>query len=140
MAQHRDKSGQPFGLIGRDVHTVVIQKPLEVPKTSAVVRHVVFDDLRGSEPVLPGRVRHVTTGMKQNIATAPVDEFQQAKNGEAKSEAIFGGLVYIFGAGDTFFDQSRGLVVSEPIRAGDAGRLNRESWSTSAASVNRPEA
>src|SRR5690349_3017987 len=112
-----DERLQPLAAIGFDIKPLVIEKARAVAQTSAPLGHVALDDVRRSIPLIPERAGEVAAGVVENIAAAPVDEFEQAEHREAKAESIFYRLVDILRAGDALFDHARGLVHGERLDA-----------------------
>ena len=116
-ASPRDKRLQPFASIRLDIEPLVIEetRPSRSPRRPS--RHVALDDLRRGVALAAERAGEIAARVIEDVAAAPVDEFQHAENGETEAEAVLDRLVDVLGACDAFLDHARGLVHRQRLDA-----------------------
>src|SRR3954467_10193818 len=98
MAEQVDERLQPLGPIGLDIEPLVIEKSGPGAQAGAPFSHVARYDVGCSVTRIAKRAGQIAARMIENVAAAPVDEFQHSKHGEADTKAVFDRLVDILGA------------------------------------------
>ena len=124
VPEHVDQRRQALLAIGIDIEAGIIEEAGAGAQADAALAHVARDHVRRAITVAAERAFEIAAGVIEDIAAAPVDEFQQTQHGIAKAEAVADRLVDIFGAGDAFFHHPRRLVHGERLdpRHDEAGR------------------
>ena len=124
MPEHVDQRRQALLAIGIDVEAGIIEEAGAGAQADAALTHVARDHLGRAIAVAAERAFEIAAGVIQNIAAAPVDEFQQAQHRVAETEAVADRLVDILGAGDAFLHHPRRLVHGQRLdpRHDEAGR------------------
>ena len=80
-------------------------------------RHILLDDRRGRITPIVQRAGEIFARVIENIAAAPIDEFEQAQHREAEAEAIFHRLLDILGARHPLFHQASRFVHGDALNA-----------------------
>src|SRR3954451_17174414 len=90
--------------------------------------HVPRNDLGCTIAVAAECAFKITTGVVEDVAATPVDEFEQPEHGIAEAEAVADRLVDVFCASDAFLDHARGLVHRQRLdaRNDEAGRCRAD--------------
>src|SRR5260370_41058657 len=92
-AEHGDQGLDPVRAIGLEVELLVIEKALAGGEPDMALAHVAFDDFGRRIAGIAERLREISTGVVEDVAAAPIDEFEHAEHGEAEAEAVFDRLV-----------------------------------------------
>ena len=95
------------------------ESPVGCKNSDAAVLHIAGDHLGRAIAVAAERTFEIAARVIENVAAAPIDEFQQAQYRVAESEAVSDRLVDILSAGDAFFHHPRRLVHGERLDARD---------------------
>ena len=124
MPEHVDQRRQALFAIGVDIEAGIIEEARAGAQADAAVAHVARNHLGRAIAVAAERALEIAARVIENVAAAPVDEFQQAQHRVAEAEAVADRLVDILGAGDAFLHHSRRLVHRERLdaRHDEAGR------------------
>ncbi len=110
MPEHIDQRRQPPLAIGVDIEAGIVEEAGAGAQADAAVAHVALDHLRRAVAIAAERALEIAAGVIEDIAAAPVDEFQKAQHRVAEAEAIADRGVDILGAGDAFLHHPRRLV------------------------------
>ena len=124
MPEQIDQRREPLLAIGIDVEAGIIEEAGAGAQADAALVHVARDHLRRAIAVAAQRAFEIAAGVIEDVAAAPVDEFQQAEHRIAEAEAVSDRLVDVLGAGDAFLHHPRGLVHRQRLdaRNDEAGR------------------
>ena len=124
MPEHVDQRREALLAIGIDVEAGIIEEAGAGAQADAALAHVARDHVGRAIAVAAERAFEIAAGVIEDVAAAPVDEFQQAQHRVAKAKAVADRLVDILGAGDAFLHHPRRLVHGERLdaRHDEAGR------------------
>ena len=100
------------------------QKARTAAQADPTVTHVVGDHIRRAIAVAAECALEISAGVVEDIAAAPIDEFEQSEYRVAEAKPVADRLVDLFRAGDAFFHHACRLVHGERLdaRHDEAGR------------------
>ena len=124
MPEQVDQRREALLAIGIDIEAGIIEEAGAGAHADAALVHVARNHLRRAIAVAAERAFEIAAGVIENVAAAPIDEFQQTHHRVAETEAVADRLVDILGAGDAFFHHPRRLVHRQRLdaRHDEAGR------------------
>jgi len=95
---------------GVDILAGIVEETGAGAHADAAFLHIARDHLGRAIAVAVQRAFKIAAGVIENVAAAPVDEFQEPHRRIAKAETVFDGFVDVLRAGDAFLDHPRGFV------------------------------
>src|SRR5205807_533252 len=110
--------------VGIDIEPGIIKKAGASAEADAAVAHVARNHLGGTIAVAAECPFEIAAGVIENVAAAPVDEFQQAQYRVAETKTVADRLIDILGTGDAFLHHPRRLIHGKRLdaRHDEAGR------------------
>src|SRR5262245_10305889 len=107
LAQQRADLGRLEGLASL---AGIVEEAAAGLRAELVVRHLLLDELRGLEALVAERFTHVPAGAIEDVHATPVDEFEDADRGVAKTHPRAERAVDVLGRRHTLFDEPYRLV------------------------------
>jgi hypothetical protein len=118
-AEHGHERLEAFRAVSLKIKPVVIEKALARAQPDPALAHIALDDLGRGVALVTERLREVAARIIENVAAAPIDEFEHAENGKAEAETELERLVDVIGARHALLDHARRLVHGERLNARD---------------------